>query len=230
MKSIQACGLALQSLKIHINHAIRSWRGDDIIQWSPAMIVFITRMMFFSTVMPANNTRTLWLPLLLPPVSIYLCLAAWHTSKQQDRCQVWLMEPLPAVRWQGSGHREGPRELTVCRYASDAPLGKVCPTAPQRASINIYLVYLFSLAVGLVYMERKTRGKNAGLVYQRSPSANFNKGHRKGKSCKAQRWMCTSCCQRWRLSRSALNFKLNVYIWLERSSWSLFSIFVLPGY
>lgn len=94
------------------------------------------------------------------------------------------MELLPAVRWQGSGHREGPRELTVCRYASDAPLGKVCPTAPQRASINIYLVYLFSLAVGLVYMERKTRGKNAGLVYQRSPSANLTRGTERVKAAK----------------------------------------------
>lgn len=138
------------------------------------------------------------------------------------------MEPLPAVLWQGSGHREGPRELTVCRYASDAPLGKVCPTAPQRASINIYLVYLFSLAVGLVYMERKTRGKNAGLVYQRSPSANLTRGTERVKAAKR-----SAGCVRPAVRDEgflALNFKLKVYIWLERSSWSLFSIFVLPGY
>lgn len=84
----------------------------------------------------------------------------------------------------GSGHREGPRELTLCCYALDAPLGKVCSTAPERASINIYLVYLFSLAAGLVYLERNTWGKNAGLVHQRSPSANLTRGTERVKAAK----------------------------------------------
>jgi len=48
----------------------------------------------------------------------------------------------PALCSQSSGHREGPRELRVTTLQMSRWVN--CP-----ASINIYLVYLFTLALGL---------------------------------------------------------------------------------
>lgn len=74
----------------------------------------------------------------------------------------------------GSRHIEGPKELYSLTLGSTPPLGKVCLAALERASINIYLVYLFSLSLRLciwreIHEERMSL--SAGLVYQ---SANVN--------------------------------------------------------
>lgn len=79
---------------------------------------------------------------------------------------------IPVVCAQGSRHPE-----SCTDYAEDAPLGKVCQAALERASINIYLV-CFPWLWACVFGEKYTRKEcsvslSAGLVYQRSPSANL---------------------------------------------------------
>lgn len=60
-----------------------------------------------------------------------------------------------------AGTMKDPENCAVCRYAQDAPLGKVCLAALGRASINIYLFYLFSLALGLCIWREIHEEKNA---------------------------------------------------------------------
>lgn len=78
--------------------------------------------------------------LVLPIMDIYLWLAVWCESKQQDRCQFWLMEPSLL----SDTVKDPENSISLA-----APLGKVCLATLERASINIYLLYLFSLALGL---------------------------------------------------------------------------------
>lgn len=97
---------------------------------------------------PRDFTQQQHLLSFLPLMDIYLWLAAWHQSKQQDRCQVWLMQPYQLSAHRAQDTKKDPEIWTV-HDTLDNPLGNICLAALEKASMDIYLVYLFSVALSL---------------------------------------------------------------------------------